>query len=424
MKSIFIEQCPADWEIVKLGHCLFDYSERVDDEAFPPLSVTYSGILPQLEHVAKSEDRTNRKLVRKGDLVINSRSDRRGASGLSAYTGSVSLINIVMKPRNINSRYFHYVLRSIPFQEEFYRFGHGIVSDLWTTRFSELKGISVCIPSDDEQTKISNFLDKQISVIDQIVSKKLDLIEALKQKEALSVQGLVPSLSRKFDKRKNSSLPWLPSIPEHWELRKAKYIFSNISRPPLKEDKVITAYRDGQITLRENRRASGYTFAIKETGYQHIKKGDLVIHTMDAFAGAIGVSDSDGKSTGEYAVCAPISNATNSDYYAQVLRNMALHNYIYVLCPSVRERAPRFRFSKLAPVLLPVPPTAEQNLIANYINKSRSLRETIMRSILKVEEFKKSLVSQAVTGQIDVNEWSRRGHSDAKLDAIAKEMKA
>jgi hypothetical protein len=86
---------------------------------------------------------------------------------------------------------------------------------------------------------------------------------------------------------------------------------------PLDDDKIITAFRDGQVTLRENRRSEGYTFAVKEVGYQHIQKGDLVIHTMDAFAGAIGVSDSDGKSTGEYTVCEAIGDDVNNDYYAQ-----------------------------------------------------------------------------------------------------------
>ena len=108
-----------------------------------------------------------------------------------------------------------------------------------------------------------------------------------------------------------------------------------MSRPVRQDDEVITAFRDGQVCLRKKRRSEGYTFAELEVGYQHICEGDLVIHTMDAFAGAIGVSEDDGKSTGEYAVCEPISGEANPWYYAYLLRCMARRNYIFVLCPSV-----------------------------------------------------------------------------------------
>src|SRR5688572_20250526 len=99
---------------------------------------------------------------------------------------------------------------------------------------------------------------------------------------------------------KDSSITWLGRVPDHWVFNKAKYIFNKMERPPREEDGVVTAFRDGMVTLRTNRRTEGFTLALKEIGYQGIRKGDLVIHEMDAFAGAIGVSDSDGKSTPVY----------------------------------------------------------------------------------------------------------------------------
>src|SRR5258708_4002145 len=307
MSNIMLRNKPNEWQVVKLAQYFEQRNEKVNDEDYAPLSVTSNGIVPQMEHVAKSEDRDNRKRVAVGDFVINSRSDRRGASGLSDYDGSVSLISLVLKPRLGNRRFLHYLLKSVAFQEEFYRYGHGIVADLWTTRYSELKNILVALPAEQTQSRIAEFLDQRCTQIDDLISRKRKVIGLLKEKEHAAITGAVAHSAKARDEVKDTGLPWIPQVPKKWRLERAKYLFRNIVRPPLDDDKIITAFRDGQVTLRENRRSEGYTFAVKEVGYQHIQKGDLVIHTMDAFAGAIGVSDSDGKSTGEYAVCEAIT---------------------------------------------------------------------------------------------------------------------
>lgn len=151
MTEIMLEHAPHDWPLKRLGQLFRERKEKVSDRDFQPLSVTKNGIVPQLETAAKTDDRDNRKGVRVGDFVINSRSDRKGSAGLSALDGSVSLINIVLEPRNIHPRFAHHLLRSSAFQEEFYRWGHGIVADLWTTRYSEMKNIRLAIPDHEIQ---------------------------------------------------------------------------------------------------------------------------------------------------------------------------------------------------------------------------------------------------------------------------------
>jgi type I restriction enzyme, S subunit len=418
--NIMLLNKPKTWQVAKLGQHFEQRNERVDDEEYPPLSVTANGIVPQMEHVAKSEDRDNRKRVAKGDFVINTRSDRRGASGISDYAGSVSLISLVLKPRASSNRFFHYLLRSVAFQEEFYKYGHGIVADLWTTGFSEFKNILVALPDHITQLKIASYLDQQCSRIDSLIERKQQLLGLLKLRENSAINGsvLLPNggTRRGF---KKTGLPWMPEMPAHWELRRAKYLFKNPVREPRTDDKIVTAFRDGQVTLRDRRRVEGYTLAAKEVGYQHIKAGDLVIHTMDAFAGAVGVSDSDGKATGEYAVCEAISDNVNNIYYAQVLRCMAAKNYIYVLCPSVRERAPRFRFSKFAPVYLPVPPKPEQDAIAEYLQKSRELRDKTDASVSLLKKHRAALITEIATGKVDI-EQAGMDVVDSPLDQIGK----
>lgn len=149
-----------------------------------------------------------------------------------------------------------------------------------------------------------------------------------------SVKSVVSEITKfpKHDHYQDSGVEWLGEIPAHWEVEKGKWLFEKMERPVQPEDGVVTAFRDGQVTLRSNRRTDGFTNSIKEHGYQGIRKGDLVIHAMDAFAGAIGISDSDGKSTPVYAACVPRNEySALPSFYAYLLRYMAHSGYIVTL---------------------------------------------------------------------------------------------
>lgn len=168
----WIPMIPKHWEMKKINDLFTERSEKCSAFDFMPLSVTKFGIVPQLDTAAKSKDSDNRKKVLAGDFVINSRSDRRGSSGFSKYDGSVSLINIVLSPRKNTSLYYHYLLRSHTFIEEFYRNGRGIVADLWTTRYSEMKNIYLPVPPIDEQNHILEFLRWKTSVFNGLIPEK------------------------------------------------------------------------------------------------------------------------------------------------------------------------------------------------------------------------------------------------------------
>lgn len=97
----WLGEIPSDWKLGRISAFFSERRQKVSDKDYPPLSVTKLGVFPQWENVAKSNDGDNRKLVKKGDFVINSRSDRKGSSGIAKQDGSVSLINIVLKPVDI-----------------------------------------------------------------------------------------------------------------------------------------------------------------------------------------------------------------------------------------------------------------------------------------------------------------------------------
>ena len=163
----WIGEIPSHWKERKIRSLFALRADKVSDKQYPPLSVTKMGITPQLEDAVKTDNGDNRKLVLKGDFVVNSRSDRKGSCGISDLDGSVSLINIVAYPiSNFCSKYYHLLFRSNDYVEEFYRLGKGIVSDLWTTKFDEMRNIVVPFPSITEQQKIVEFLSTKTSLID------------------------------------------------------------------------------------------------------------------------------------------------------------------------------------------------------------------------------------------------------------------
>ena len=207
---------------------------------------------------------------------------------------------------------------------------------------------------------------------------------------------------------KDSGVPWLDDIPAHWETERAKWLFRKMKRPVRPDDDVVTCFRDGTVTLRKNRRVLGFTNALKEIGYQGVRKGDLVIHAMDAFAGAVGVSDSDGKCTPVYAVCQPQSDAS-PHYYAYIVREMARSQWIAALAKGVRERSTDFRFVGFAAQVVPIPPRDEQDRITAFLGfidrRTRRYIRAQRKLIALLEEQKQALIQRAVTRGLDPNVW-------------------
>ncbi len=198
-----------------------------------------------------------------------------------------------------------------------------------------------------------------------------------------------------YEAYKDSNIPWIKQIPSHWMIERAKFLYRKEQRSVEKEDDVVTCFRDGTVTLRKNRRTSGFTEALSEFGYQGIRKGDLVIHIMDAFAGAIGVSDSDGKGTPVYNVCTAYDDSNNY-YYAYVLREMARAGFIQSLYRGIRERSSDFRFDVFARQFLPVPPRDEQDQIVRYLDWQVSRINRLIAAKKKEIEKAKELSTMAI----------------------------
>lgn len=258
----------------------------------------------------------------------------------------------------------------------------------------------IAFPCLKEQEIIVSFLDSKCSEIDAIsadIQKEIEILEQYKRSvitEAVT-KGLNPDVEMK-----DSGVPWIGKMPANWTCIKGKYILKYMQRPVKTDDGVITCFRDGEVTLRSNRREDGFTMADKEIGYQGIDVGDLVVHGMDGFAGAIGISDSRGKAS---PVLNVLDSRQNKKYIMYYLRSMAYGDVFAALATGIRVRSCDLRWNKLSVLLYPVPPLEEQAEIVQYIedtlNKVNGVISEKKQQLTVIDSYKKSLIYEYVTGK-------------------------
>lgn len=351
-----------------------------------------------------------RSLLRVGDFIFADTSeDIEGSGNFSQLTGGGLVFSgyhtIIARPiGECAKRYLAYMLDSVAFRDQVRCAVKGV--KVYSITQSILKNPSIWLPPIAEQELIAGYLDRKLVDVSQAIKIKERQIERLKERKQILIQQTVTRGLDSNAPMRDSGIEWIGEIPAHWQSRRFKNLFSQSQLPVRPGDGVVTSYRDGQVTLRSNRRLSGYTEAILEGGYQGVRKGQLVLNSMDAFEGAIGVSESDGKCTPEYVVCDALSDEYLPEYFAYLLREMALARYIQVICNAVRQRAVRIRFNNLASRFMVVPPIEEQRAIVAHIKAETDKQEAAValleQQISKLKEYKATLINSAVTGKIKV----------------------
>ena len=264
---------------------------------------------------------------------------------------------------------------------------------------------NVILPVWDMQTqrKIADFLDTKCSEIDALtadIQTQIDTLEQYKRSviTATVTKGLNPDVEMK-----DSGIEWIGEIPVTWDIIRGKYLLKYLQKPVKEDDGVITCFRDGEVTLRSNRREDGFTMSDKEIGYQGIDAGDLVVHGMDGFAGAIGISDSRGKAS---PVLNVMDTKQNKRYIMYYLRSMAYSDVFVALATGIRVRSCDLRWNKLADLPYPVPSIEEQTAIVEYIDTTLEKTDVVISKkkaqLETLDEYKKSLIYEYVTGKKEV----------------------
>ena len=208
----------------------------------------------------------------------------------------------------------------------------------------------------------------------------------------------------RYDEYADSNIPWVKEIPSHWRVLRGKNVLSLLNRPAKDDDEIITCFRDGEVTLRKNRREDGFTVSLQEIGYQGIEPGDLVVHGMDGFAGAIGISDSRGKST---PVLNVMDSSENKRYLMYYLRAAAIKDVFMSLSTGIRVRSCDLRWNKLSVFPFVVPQKEEQEHIAAFLDQKiveiNSIINEAKASIEEYKTWKASIIYEAVTKGLDPN---------------------
>lgn len=334
-----------------------------------------------------------------GDLVVHGMDGFAGAIGISDTRGKASpVLNVLNSSQN--KKYIMYYLRSMAYGEVFTALATGIRVRSCDLRWNKLSELSYPVPPLSEQKQIATFLDSKCSELDTLsadIQKEIEILEQYKRSvvtEAVT-KGLNPDVEMK-----DSGVPWIGKMPANWTCIKGKYILKYMQKPVKTDDGVITCFRDGEVTLRSKRREDGFTMADKEIGYQGIDVGDLVVHGMDGFAGAIGISDSRGKAS---PVLNVLDSRQNKKYIMYYLRSMAYGDVFAALATGIRVRSCDLRWNKLSVLLYPVPPLEEQTEIVQYIedtlNKVNGVISEKKQQLEVLDSYKKSLIYEYVTGK-------------------------
>lgn len=254
-----------------------------------------------------------------------------------------------------------------------------------------------------EQERIAGFLDAKCAEVDALAREIKEEIATLEEyKRSVITEAVTKGLDASVP-MKDSGIEWIGEIPQAWDVRKGKYILQYLQKPVRIGDEVITCFRDGQVTLRGNRREDGFTMADKEIGYQGIDEGDLVVHGMDGFAGAIGISDCRGKAS---PVLNVLDTQQNKRYVMFYLRSLAYRDVFLALSTGIRVRSCDLRWNKLAELFYLIPPLAEQEQIVAKIDEMLAKVDALIaekqNQLATLEEYKKSVIFEYVTGKKEV----------------------
>ena len=412
---------PTNWTLRKIKYTLQERIEKNNPiKTTDILSLTAKqGVVPYDEKEGggnkPKEDVTGYRLAYPGDIVMNSMNILSGSVALSKYYGCVSPVYYMLRPqkKTADVRYFNYIFQTTLFQRSLFGLGNGILmkesgnGKLNTIRMripmEKFGDLFIPVAPDDEQKSISDYLDMRCKKIDELIvdiQSQVDILQA--QRKAIITEAVTKGLNPEADYM-DSGVQWIGKMPRHWKCIRGKYILRYIQKPIKEDDGVITCFRDGEVTLRSNRREEGFTMADKEIGYQGIDAGDLVVHGMDGFAGAIGISYSRGKAS---PVLNVLDTKQNKRYIMYYLRSMAYSDVFVALATGIRVRSCDLRWNKLSELLYPVPPLEEQNAIVAHIDEKLKKVDEILQAKEEqldiLDSYKKTVIYEYVTGKKEV----------------------
>ena len=387
----WLGEIPDSWRLSRIGSVYELRNTKVSDKEYPPLSVTNKGIVPQLQTAAKTNAHDDRKLVKKGDFAINSRSDRRGSCGISSYEGSVSLINTILAPLGkMNPRYYDWLFHTIQFGDEFYKWGHGIVDDLWTTNWQDMKKITIPMPDLNEQEKIAAFLDTKCSEIDALFMDIQSEIDSLEEYRMSIINEVLRCGISGKSKHKEVRFKYIATVkanlvPPTFFLEYPQVSPENIAKNTGKLLSYSTVEDSGIIS-----------------GNHLFYKGQIIYSKIRPNLNKAIIAPFDGLCSADMY---PIEAKINSKYllYAMLSRHFVEQ---VTLIMQDRVKMPKINQDELGNIGVYIAPDIEQKEIVLYLDKKcaeiDSIIETKKQQLTVLDEYKKTIIYEYVTGKKEV----------------------
>lgn len=417
----WVNEIPAHWDSLRLKRILQIRKERnhpvITDFI---LSLTASqGVVPIQEKEGAGgnkpkEDLSKYNIARKDDLLVNCMNVVAGSAGVSKWDGAISPVYYALYPRDgvdCNIWYYHYLFRSLPFQRSLLGLGKGILlhesstGKLNTVRMrismDYLNNVNLPIPPKDEQDCIVAYLNWKTSMINQLVVSKRHEIKLLKEYKESAISYYVTHGLTKTSMRP-TEIYWLHEIPANWKEAKLKYLLTKHKREVPENAELLICSNSGEVKKRGESKLG--LVASSDDIYQGVQNGDLLIHGMDTWHGAIAISAYDGMCTPVVHVC---SCNQSKRFVAYYLKMMAYTKVYKAISNGVRQNTSDFRsWDKVANLMIAFPDYDEQERIADYIDAMVVAIDAIITSyenqIEQLHEMKHRIILDAITGKIDV----------------------
>ncbi|MDD5891697.1 MAG: restriction endonuclease subunit S [Bacteroidales bacterium] len=407
----WIGKIPGHWEVEIIKHLFLERSEKGHPNEPILCSTQKYGVIPQNIYenrvVVVNKGLEGLKLVKVGDYVISLRSFQGGIE-YAHYGGIISAAYTVLKPKQDNdSRYFRYLFKSQPFIELLKTCVTGI-REGQNINYGLLKKNKLAIPPLAEQEKIVAFLDKQTNLIESCIclrERELQTLNELKQAKIASAvtRGLNPDVPMK-----DSGIPWIGMIPAHWEIAQLRKYLRLVSEKNHPEETLLSVTREQGVIIRNtDSKEENHNYIPDDlSGYKLVKKGQFVINKMKSWQGSYAVSKYQGIVSPAYYVCD--LNFPDKDFFSIAIRSQAYIGFFTQLSKGIRVG--QWDLSTIALKSVPFfePPIEEQHQIVEYIKQTITSIDFYITSLEKeieyLKEYKQRLISDVVTGKVDVRD--------------------
>lgn len=402
----WIGEIPKHWEVKKAKYLFKNKKEIVGTRAefTDRLALTLNGVVKRSKddnEGLQPKKFESYQTLRKNNLVFklidleNISTSRVGISNFDL--GIVSPAYIVLQ-RKENNKFFYYFFMSMYYGCVFnFLGGQGVRSSL---NVSDLLNLYLPVPPLNEQERIAEFLDKKCASIDSSIENLEQKIKSLAEyKKALITQCITKGLNPKILEFKDSEIPWIGQIPKHWEIIRLGYICNKLNRKIDENDEPLICSNKGQVAFRD-KNACGKMLSENHT-MQGIQVGDIAIHGMDTWHGAIAYSNLKGKITGVVHVC---DSKENNKFIVYFLQYLAIQGVYKLISNGVRGNTSDFRsWNSVKNIYIIVPPLNEQKEIAEFLDKKcekiDNLSANYKEQIKTLKEYKKALIYECVTGK-------------------------